>query len=56
MTDEYATEMTHKPFSSDLVSTHNQTCDRVSPMSTQNLKSKCTSPMITMATKLPSKQ
>ena len=46
MTDEYATEMTHEPFFSNLASTHDQMCDGVSPMSMHDLKSKCESPMI----------
>ena len=46
MTGEYATKMMHEPFFSDLVSTHNQTCDCVSPMSMNNLKSKYMSPTI----------
>ena len=46
VTDKNATEMKHEPFFSDSVSAHNQTCNRVSPMSMNNLKSKHTSPMI----------
>ena len=45
-TDKYATEMMHEPFLSNLVSTHNQTCNHVSPTSTHNLKSNCASPTI----------
>ena len=44
VTDEYATETMHEPFLNDSVSMHDQMRDRVSPMSTDNLKSKCASP------------
>ena len=46
MTDEYATETMHEPFFSNLASSHDQTCDCMSPMSMHDLKSKCTSPTI----------
>ena len=46
VTDENATEMMHKLFFSDLASTHDQTCNCMSPTSTHDLKSKHASPMI----------
>ena len=45
-TDKYATETTHEPFFSNLVSACDQTCDPMSPTSTHDLKSKHVSPTI----------
>ena len=43
MTDKYATKMMHRPFLGNLVSTHDQMFDCMSPTSTMDLKSKCES-------------